>query len=38
VYIIFWKDEEHRKFSTQNNLFNLPDEGLREIGIKEEGC
>jgi hypothetical protein len=27
--------EEHRKFSTKNNEFNLPDEVLDEIGLKE---
>ena len=36
VYVVFWKGEEHRKFSTKNNQFNLPDEVLEEIGLKEE--
>jgi len=36
VYVIFWEGEKHRKFSTKNNQFNLPDEVLKEIGLKEE--
>ena len=36
VYVVFWKDEQHRKFSTKNNQFNLPDEVLKELGLKEE--
>ncbi len=36
VYIVFWEGEQHRKFSTKNNQFNLPDEVLKEIGLKEE--
>lgn len=34
VYIIFWQGEEHRKFSTRDNQFNLPEEVLKEIGLK----
>ena len=36
VYAIFWKGDQHRKFSTKNNQFNLPDEVLEEIGLKEQ--
>jgi len=36
VYVIFWEGEKHRKFGTKNNQFNLPDEVLKEIGLKEE--
>jgi hypothetical protein len=39
VYIVFWKGDDnptHRKFSTKNNQFNLPDEVLEELGLKEE--
>jgi hypothetical protein len=36
VYVIFWEGDKHRKFSTKNNQFNLPDEVLKEIGLKEE--
>ena len=36
VYVIFGKGEEHRKFSTQNNQFNLPDDVLKKIGLMEE--
>jgi hypothetical protein len=36
VYIIFWEGEQHRKFSTKDNQFHLPDEVLKEIGLKEE--
>lgn len=36
VYIVFWNGEQHRKFSTRNNQFNLPDEVLEEIGLKED--
>jgi hypothetical protein len=35
VYIIFWKEKQHRKFSTKDNQFNLPDEVLIEIGLEE---
>jgi DNA-directed RNA polymerase subunit N (RpoN/RPB10) len=28
--------EEHRKFSTKNNEFNLPHEVLDELGLKEQ--
>ena len=35
VYIIFWEGEQHRKFSTRNNQFDLPDEVLKKIGLKE---
>lgn len=35
VYVIFWKAEQHRKFSTQDNQFSLPDDVLTEIGLKE---
>ena len=36
VYVVFWKGEEHRKFSTRNNEFNLPDPVLEELGLKKE--
>jgi hypothetical protein len=36
VYVVFWTGETHRKFSTKNNQFNLPDEVFRELGLKEE--
>ena len=36
VYVVFWKGEEHRKFSTRNNEFNLPDAVLEELGLKKE--
>ncbi|HEX6650785.1 MAG TPA: hypothetical protein VF075_14640 [Pyrinomonadaceae bacterium] len=39
VYVVFWKGDDnptHRKFSTKNNDFNLPDEVLKELGLKEE--
>ena len=36
IYVIFWQGEKNRKFSTKNNEFNLPDEVLKEIGLKEE--
>ena len=36
VYIIFWEGERHRKFSTKDSQFHLPDEVLKEIGLKEE--
>jgi len=36
VYVVFLKGEEHRKFSTTNNQFNLPDDVLEELGLKEE--
>jgi hypothetical protein len=35
VYVVFWKGEEHRKFSTKDNQFNLPDEVLKELRLKE---
>jgi hypothetical protein len=35
VYVVFQKGEERRKFSTKNNEFNLPDEVLEELGLKE---
>jgi hypothetical protein len=35
VYVVFQKGEEHRKFSTKNNEFNLPDDVLEELGLKE---
>ena len=35
VYVVFQKGEEHRKSSTKNNDFNLPDEVLEELGLKE---
>jgi hypothetical protein len=35
VYIIFWEGEQHRKFSTKENQFNLPEEVLKEIGLKQ---
>jgi hypothetical protein len=28
--------EQHRKFSTKNNRFDLPDDVPEEIGLKEE--
>ncbi len=34
VYIVFTQAEEHRKFSTKNNEFNLPDDVLVELGLK----
>lgn len=36
VHIIFWEGEQHRKFSTKDSQFHLPDEVLKEIGLKEE--
>ena len=36
VYVVFWKAEQHRKFSTKNNEFNLPDDVLEELGLKEQ--
>jgi hypothetical protein len=33
VYVIFWEGERHRKFSTQGNRFDLPEEVLEEIGL-----
>jgi len=36
VYVIFWEGDKHRQFSTKNNQFDLPDEVLKEIGLKEE--
>ena len=36
VYVIFGKGEQHRKFSTMNNQFNLPDDVLKKIGLIEE--
>lgn len=33
VYIIFWEGEQHRKFSTKNNQFDLPKEVLEKIGL-----
>ena len=36
VYIVFWEGEKHRKFSSRKNEFNLPDEVLKEMGLKEE--
>jgi hypothetical protein len=36
VYVVFWKGEQHRKFSTKNNEFDLPDEVLEELGLKDE--
>ena len=35
VYVVFWKGEQHRKFSTRNNEFNLPDDVLEELGLKD---
>ena len=35
VYIIFWEGEQHRKFSSKDNQFNLPEEVLKEIGLNE---
>lgn len=36
VYVVFAKGEGHRKFSTTNNQFRLPDDVLEELGLKEE--
>ena len=36
VYIVFWVGEKHRKFSTRNNQFDLPDEVLKKLGLKED--
>ena len=36
VFVVFWKGEQHRKFSTKNNEFNLPDDVLEELGLKEQ--
>ena len=36
IYVVFWKGEEHRKFSTRNNEFNLPEAVLEELGLKKE--
>jgi hypothetical protein len=36
VYVVFQKGEGHRKFSTKNNEFKLPDEVLEELGLKEQ--
>ena len=36
VYVVFVKGDEHRKFSTKNNEFNLPDDVLEELGLKEQ--
>jgi hypothetical protein len=36
VYVVFVKDDQHRKFSTKNNEFNLPDDVLEELGLKEQ--
>jgi len=39
VYVVFWKGDDnptHRKFSTKNNEFNLPDDVLKELGLKEQ--
>ena len=33
VYIVFSQDEQHRKFSTKSNEFNLPKEVLDELGL-----
>ena len=35
VYAVFSKAEQHRKFSTKNNQFDLPEEVLKELGLKE---
>ena len=35
VYIIFWEGEQHRKFSTRENQFSLPEEVMKELGLKE---
>lgn len=34
LYVVFWKDEQHRKFSTTNHRFDLPDDVLEELGLK----
>jgi len=36
VYVVFQKGEDHLKFSTRNNEFNLPDDVLEELGLKQE--
>ena len=36
VYIVFSQGDQHRKFSTKNNEFNLPDDVLQELGLKEQ--
>ena len=36
VYVVFSKAEQHRKFSTKNNEFKLPDDVLEELGLKEQ--
>ena len=35
VYIIFREGEQHRKFSTKDNRFDLPEEVLKEVGLQE---
>src|SRR5919106_326484 len=36
VYIVFSQGDQHRKFSTKNNEFKLPDDVLQELGLKEQ--
>ena len=36
VYVVFQKGEQNRKFSTKNKEFNLPDDVLEELGLKDE--
>jgi hypothetical protein len=36
VYVVFSKADQHRRFSTKNNEFNLPDDVLEELGLKEQ--
>jgi hypothetical protein len=35
VYVVFWEGEQHRKFSTRGNQFDLPDAVLEEMGLKK---
>ena len=36
IYVVFWIGDKHRKFSTTNNEFNLPDDVLEVLGLKEQ--
>lgn len=36
VYVVLWKGDDHRKFSTRDNRFNLPAEVLTELGLSDE--
>ena len=33
TYLIFWEGEQHRKFSTSDNRFNLPEEVMKELAL-----